>query len=461
MCENSKLAKDRAVFTLGLQIAVRMFGVFFLISLLVIPGICSQEWKVQYSSLSKCVLKGSTTHLFGTFTHPGHLTVTKTFWTVNPVKGQDVINLLDLPDYKDRVHYFPNKNRTFALRLSNVTGEDEGMYCFRIITNEEAQRYLGFPGIELNVTELRVEIPEEVVEKDSPVLFCKSTCFLSNTTGFIWYKNGESFSESSVGNRLILQSVSRDDAGNYSCAARPQEHLPSPAVTLSVRYPPQSISVSISPSGVIVEGDSVTLKCISDSNPPAVNFSWFKEKETSAVGSGQSFSISSFNSSFSGHFYCEAQNKYGSGRSASVSLFVPAGVQNTGLFAAAGIGAALIAVCVIVVVIKITRRKAGDTGVQSGVSKQDNSSAAGANQMSTSDSGVQNDSMYASITHKEPPSAGDEDEVQYATVRHYRNAGNTSVKAEGQSGDVRDRGPPDRSDESNVIYSSINVAGRF
>jgi len=78
--------------------------------------------------------------------------VKETIWTVNPVKGQDVINLLDLPDYKDRVQYFPIKNRTFTLRLSNVTREDEGMYCIRIITNEEAQRYLGFPGIELNVT---------------------------------------------------------------------------------------------------------------------------------------------------------------------------------------------------------------------------------------------------------------------------------------------------------------------
>ncbi|KAG1955976.1 B-cell receptor CD22-like [Pimephales promelas] len=335
-----------------------MFGVFSLISLLVIPGICSQEWGVQYSGLNRCVLKGSTTFLSGTFKHPDHLTVKETFWIVNPVKDQEFINLLDLPDYRGRVQYFPNKNRTFILRLSNVRREDEGIYCFRIITNEEAQRYLGFPGIELNVTELRVEIPEEVVEKDSPVLFCKSTCFLSDTTGFIWYKNGESFSESSVGNRLILQSVSRDDAGNYSCAARHQEHLPSPAVTLSVRYPPQSVSVSISPSGVIVEGDSVTLKCISDSNPPALNFSWFKENETSAVGSGQSFSISSFNSSFSGRFYCEAQNKYGSGRSASVSLFVPAGVQNTGLFAAAGIGAALITVCAVVAVIRILRKRA-------------------------------------------------------------------------------------------------------
>ncbi|XDV15884.1 hypothetical protein PO909_015835, partial [Leuciscus waleckii] len=340
-----------------------------------------------------------------------------------------------------------------------------------ILTNVERERYLGYPGIQLNVTELRVEIPEEVVEKDSPVLLCKSTCNLSERTNFTWYKNGESLSESSVGNRLILRSVSSDDTGNYSCEARDQEHLSSPAVTLSVRYPPKSVSVSVSPSGVIVEGDSVTLNCISDSNPPALNFSWFKENETSAVGSGQSFSISSFKSSFSGRFYCEAQNKHGSRRSASVSLFVSAtvaGGQNTGVYAAAGIGAALIGICIIAVVIKI-KRKAGDTGVQGGVSKQENTSAAGMNQMSTSDSGVQNDLMYASIASiaqerpRKPQSAGDEDEVQYATVQHHRNTGNTSVKAEGQSGDVRDRGPADsaRSDDSSVIYSSINVAGRF
>ncbi|KTF93433.1 hypothetical protein cypCar_00038366 [Cyprinus carpio] len=41
-----------------------------------------------------------------------------------------------------------------------------------------------------------------------------------------------------------------------------------------------------------------------------------------SCGSGQSFSISSFNSNHSGHYYCEAQNKHGSQRSASVSVTV-------------------------------------------------------------------------------------------------------------------------------------------
>ncbi|XDV16394.1 hypothetical protein PO909_016131, partial [Leuciscus waleckii] len=84
---------------------------------------------------------------------------------------------------------------------------------------------------------------------------------------------------------------------------------------LSFLDPPKNVSVSISPSGVIVEGDSVN--CISDSNPPALNFSWFKENETSAVGSGQSFSALQ-----SGRFYCQAHNQHGSQRSDAVTVSV-------------------------------------------------------------------------------------------------------------------------------------------
>ncbi len=91
-------------------------------------------------------------------------------------------------------------------------------------------------------------------------------------------------------------------------------------IHLYISDPPKSVSVSISASAEIKEGDSVTLNCNSDSNPPALNFSWFKENQSSAVGSGQSFIISSFNSSHSGRYYCEAQNQYGSQRSASISV---------------------------------------------------------------------------------------------------------------------------------------------
>ncbi len=75
--------------------------------------------------------------------------------------------------------------------------------------------------------------------------------------------------------------------------------------------------MSINGSGEIVEGDSVTLSCSSDSNPPALNFSWFKEDQSSSVGSGQSFSALQ-----SGRFYCEAHNQHGSQRSDAVTVTV-------------------------------------------------------------------------------------------------------------------------------------------
>ncbi|XP_073697984.1 pregnancy-specific beta-1-glycoprotein 8-like [Garra rufa] len=240
----------------------------------------------------------------------------KTFWIKRG--DPDIKSLKAYPEYKDRVEYIEDRqNKTAILRLYNVTENDEREYCFRLITKIEKERWIGVPGIQLYVSALQVKAPQLVVEKETFNLSCETTCSL--TDGFIWYKNGQALN---IHNQTLQLQSERSDSGRYSCAVRGHEHLPSPAVNITVMYPPENTSVSVSPSGEIVEGDPVTLICSSDSNPPALNFSWFKENQTSAVGSGQSFSISSFNSSHSGLYYCEAQNEYGSERSASVSVTV-------------------------------------------------------------------------------------------------------------------------------------------
>jgi len=66
--------------------------------------------------------------------------------------------------------------------------------------------------------------------------------------------------------------------------------------------------ISISPSGVIVEGDSVTLNCISDSNPPA-EIHWIKGRKI--VGSGRIFSIYKIRSDDSGEYKCKSINELG------------------------------------------------------------------------------------------------------------------------------------------------------
>ncbi len=73
----------------------------------------------------------------------------------------------------------------------------------------------------------------------------------------------------------------------------------------------------ISPSGEIKEGDSVTLNCSSDSNPPA-EISWFKRG--TFVGFGRIYSISNIRSDHSGEYKCKSGNEHGEKYSDAVTL---------------------------------------------------------------------------------------------------------------------------------------------
>ncbi|XP_047659026.1 B-cell receptor CD22-like [Tachysurus fulvidraco] len=193
------------------------------------------------------------------------------------------------------------------------------MYCFRIITDEEKETYLGEPGVTLSVTDLDLQIaPAEVTEGQSVVLTCKTTCSLTDPT-FIWYKNSRDLTtKTNKDNEVRLQSVSSEDAGSYSCAVRGYEHLHSPVQTLRVRYPPKKVSVSISPSGEIVEDSSVTLTCSSDANPPVQNYTWFKGK--TSVGNEKTYNISKISPEDSGEYKCKCSNEVGHQDSNSVTL---------------------------------------------------------------------------------------------------------------------------------------------
>ncbi|KAI5615196.1 B-cell receptor CD22-like, partial [Silurus asotus] len=113
------------------------------------------------------------------------------------------------------------------------------------------------------------------------------------------------------------------DSGEYKCMCSNEVgHQNSTSVTLNVLYPPKNLSVSISPSGEIVER-LVNLTCSSDSNPPVETYTWFKENGTSPVGSGQSYRALQ-----SGLYYCEVQNKLGSERAAAVSITINGTLDN-------------------------------------------------------------------------------------------------------------------------------------
>ncbi|XP_053085651.1 B-cell receptor CD22-like [Pangasianodon hypophthalmus] len=297
-----------------------MASPLYLIFLFMISGALGNERSVKYSQLNLCAIRGSTVFMNGTYTHPTHLTVENRFWLINPVPGIEPTDLRNEPGYSDRVEYLGDEQKHFSLRLSDVKKTDEHMYCVRVITNDQKERWVGVPGVTLTVTDLQVIAPAEVTEGQSAVLTCKTTCSLTDPT-FIWYKNSRGLTtETTKSNEVHLQRVSSEDAGSYSCAVRGYEHLPSPAQTLSVRYPPKNVSVSISSSGETVEGSSVTLTCSSDANPPVENYTWFKEK--TSVGKGKTYIISNISTEDSGEYKCKCSNEVGHQDSIGVTLNV-------------------------------------------------------------------------------------------------------------------------------------------
>nr|XP_017211410.2 B-cell receptor CD22-like [Danio rerio] len=298
---------------------LRMAPALHLIFLLIILRVSAAGWGVNYSPLHICALQNSTMTISCTFTYltPGYQ-IMKVFWNKDLVyNGVEFADLSEDPEYSQRLQYLGDKQQNCTVRLSHVTKKDEHEYLFRFTVNVSYWKWIGTPGVRLSVTDLQLDSPERVTEGDSVRLTCNSSCKLTDTPTFIWYRNSHTLTN--IGDELNIRSVSRTEAGHYSCGVQGQTYI-SPAVYLNVTYAPDTPVISISGPAVIMSGDLVTLNCSSDSNPPALNFSWFKEE--TFVGSGRIFNISKISSDDSGEYKCRARNDHGEKYSDPVTLDV-------------------------------------------------------------------------------------------------------------------------------------------
>ncbi|KAG9262700.1 B-cell receptor CD22-like isoform X1, partial [Astyanax mexicanus] len=196
-----------------------------------VAGVGAQDWGVIYSPNYICALKGSTVTMGCTYFYPSSHTVKTAFWSKQLVRpGVEPPDLLNEQQYKSRARYIGDKQKDCRLSLRDVRESDQSKYYFRFITDKEGGKYQGTDGVYLSVTDLQVEGPERVMEGDKVTLTCKTTCGLTDRTSFTWYRNGAPLSSSTE--QLNLQSVSRKDAGRYSCGV--DQNLHSPEVTLNV-----------------------------------------------------------------------------------------------------------------------------------------------------------------------------------------------------------------------------------
>ncbi|XP_043094042.1 sialic acid-binding Ig-like lectin 13 [Puntigrus tetrazona] len=255
----------------------------------------------------------------------------------------------------------------------------------------------------------------EIVEGDSVTLICSSD---SNPPAEIsWIKGGTTVGSGRIYN---ISKIRSDHSEEYKCKSRNKHgEKYSEAVAFNIKYPPRNVSVFMNGSGEIVEGDSVTLICSSDSNPPALNFFWFKENQSSSVGSGQSFSALQ-----SGRFYCEAHNQHGSQRSDAVSVTVHPGDGQNVIVITAASGGGLFIIIIIVIIIVYHRMKRQDVNSEDFTVNENDLYSYTSQRVSEalSEPDRVSDALYINVSRLrgKTPESRDTEEIQYATVQHHR-----------------------------------------
>ncbi|XP_045568519.1 uncharacterized protein isoform X2 [Salmo salar] len=287
------------------------------------PAVCVQGQicsRVTYTKRRICVLKGSTVDI--SCTYVGYYSTTSTFWFRSDKSTPE--DLTRDPGYTGRVKYTGTYRGPSTLRITDLREEDSAEYRFTFITYNFEWGH-SFPGTTLSVTGLQVKVTPAA--EGQKTLTCITTCPLTDNPTYIWYKNGQNVQD----NSSPMYSISSEDADSYYCAVKGHDGLSSPAV-----YKPKNTSVSVSPSGEIVEGSSVSLTCSSDANPPVDKYTWYFQNETFLNGFGQMYNISKFKSKDNGHYHCEAWNGRGSRNSTALMIILP-GKQTSVVTAAVGI----------------------------------------------------------------------------------------------------------------------------
>uniref|UniRef100_A0A3Q0QU43 B-cell receptor CD22 n=1 Tax=Amphilophus citrinellus TaxID=61819 RepID=A0A3Q0QU43_AMPCI len=191
---------------------------------------------VNYVSRRICALEGSSVNITSEYSHPDNTKPENKCWSK---KGRsDDEDSETLIDAAGRVEYHSNMKNQHILTIKNLKKNDSGEYTFRFKKDHKGWTQSDLPGVFLIVTELRVEMsPSAVVTEGQRVtLTCRTSCPLTHNTNYIWYFNSRPLTPRENQNKhLILDPVSWDSTGSYSCAVETNKDISSAPKTLTVQ----------------------------------------------------------------------------------------------------------------------------------------------------------------------------------------------------------------------------------
>uniref|UniRef100_A0AAQ5ZKV9 Ig-like domain-containing protein n=1 Tax=Amphiprion ocellaris TaxID=80972 RepID=A0AAQ5ZKV9_AMPOC len=258
----------------------------------------SQNWDVTYTQLRMCGPKGSAVDMNCSYTYPAEVhgkenIVQTKFWYVG--RKEDLQRKSS--SYEGRVHYDWHYDSDCTLRITDLRVEDSAVYKFRFITNLD--KFSDAP----KLPSVSVSPSAEIVEGSSVNLTCNGEANPAAT--YTWFKVNDRDPLSQTP-QLNFSSIRSSESGQYSCTNALGNT--SSSIYINVKYAPKFASLSVSPSGEIVEGMNLT--CSSDANP-AANYTWYKENEEQPLGPGSIYNLASISSEDKGNYCCKSENKHG------------------------------------------------------------------------------------------------------------------------------------------------------
>lgn len=136
------------------------------------------------------------------------------------------------------VEFHTDEKNHNILRIIDLRRNDSAEYMYCIKRLDESCIWPNVQGVLLIVTGLRVTmVPSaEVTEGQRVTLTCSTSCPLPENTAYIWFFNKQNLSMTLNQNKhILLDPVSSQHVGNYSCAVNSSLLISSPEQALTVK----------------------------------------------------------------------------------------------------------------------------------------------------------------------------------------------------------------------------------
>ncbi|KAJ7304052.1 hypothetical protein JRQ81_011573 [Phrynocephalus forsythii] len=235
-----------------------------------------------------------------------------------------------LPEYQGRTEVLGDLEMgNCTLSINPVRAEDSMSYYVWINPDSVRHRFYDVT-VQVEVvdspSQLELSDPGLMTEGDRTLVTCSTlhTCPLAPPR-LTWNLVGAkpvTIQERLAGGAWRTESgfkytPSHKDHGKYlQCTATfPNQQQSRNGIYLQVKYSPKNAVISVMGNPVLKEGDSVTLRCSSQSNPPPISYRWFigpRKAPLRAAGTGPEAKLADVRRD-SGPFFCVAENDVGMG----------------------------------------------------------------------------------------------------------------------------------------------------